>query len=61
MIKRKCAFMNRECNSDCVAWVPTGSDDNSKYHFSFPCIRLDAAYDIACALTKIQENMDDRA
>lgn len=35
----KCAFMNRECNPECVAWVPTeGGDPREGYHFTFPCI-----------------------
>jgi hypothetical protein len=54
----KCAFMNRECNPECVAWVPTeGGDPREGYHFTFPCIRLDSMYDMAAALWHIQETI----
>jgi hypothetical protein len=52
----KCAFMNRECTTECVAHVPTnGPDMREGYHFTFPCVRLDAQYDQAAAIFHILE------
>ena len=60
----KCAFMNKECNSECVAYVPTEiSNENERkqfYHFAFPCVRLDSMYDIAGVLVKIKEILETK-
>ena len=57
----KCAYMDRECTTDCVAHVPTdGPDPRQFYHFSFPCARIDAAYDLAGAMVKIKETLEER-
>jgi hypothetical protein len=45
----KCAFMNKECDGDCAAYV--GNVDG----FHFPCERLDAMYEIAWSLKDIRE------
>ena len=51
-----CAFMNRECNTECAARVSvTSGNDAEGYHFSFISVRLDSMYDIAAALTHIKE------
>lgn len=55
----KCAFMDRECTSECVAHVPTsGSDLREGYHFTFECARVDAMYDIAGSLLHIREKLE---
>ena len=52
--------MNRECSSECAAFVPTaGGNDKFGYHFTFPCVRLDAMYDITGALIKIHERLEE--
>lgn len=57
----KCAYMNRECTPDCVAYVPTNGPDNRQfYHFVFQCARVDAAYDLAGAMVKIYETLEER-
>lgn len=47
--ERKCAFMDRECTSDCVAYVGSAEE------FHFPCSRLDAMYEIAWSLTDFRK------
>lgn len=49
----KCAYMNRECNRECVAYV-----GNAK-NFSFPCVRLDSLYEISWTSLKIREKIDE--
>ncbi len=54
----RCAFLDRECASDCVARVPVeGGDPREGYHFTFVCARVDAMYAIAAALTHINEEI----
>lgn len=45
----KCAFMDRECNHECVAYVGEVKD------FHFPCARLDSMYEIAWTLTDMRK------
>ncbi len=47
----QCAFMERECNSECVAYVGSAKD------FHFPCARLDSMYEIAWTLAKLREQV----
>ena len=62
VIDMKCAFMDRECDNNCVAHVSTDVTTEAQkkqfYHFAFPCIRLDAMYDIAGVLVKIKELLE---
>ena len=41
-MKKMCAYMDRECNSECVAWT------SGRGGFTFNCIRLEAEYDTGC-------------
>jgi hypothetical protein len=45
----KCAFMDRECDSDCVANVEVGVG------FHFQCVRLDSMYKISWTLSELRE------
>ncbi|MCJ7445490.1 MAG: hypothetical protein MUO26_13380 [Methanotrichaceae archaeon] len=45
----KCAYFDRECNSECAAW--TGGNAG----FTFVCARLEAEYDAANYYTTKRE------
>ena len=48
---RKCAYMDRECNSDCVAYI------GDKPDWSFLCARVTMEYDAVMEYIKAQENL----